>query len=100
MQQAFRQMLAINNNYENIEITANLLLGDDLPPIHIPSIVIHIDRTVKGQYRKRVPLYFAIKRQPKHKRTPESIQSNKTKNPHADISLSHPEVIIKKLYYA
>jgi len=42
MQQAFTEMLAVNRRYENIEVTANFLLGDALPADHIPALVSYI----------------------------------------------------------
>jgi hypothetical protein len=37
--EAFDKMLELNSRYENIEVTANFLFGDELPPGHIPSLV-------------------------------------------------------------
>lgn len=37
--QAFSRILEINKKYENIEITANFLFGDHLPPSHMTSFV-------------------------------------------------------------
>ena len=31
-------MLAINRKYDRIEITANFVLGDDLPSDHVPAL--------------------------------------------------------------
>jgi radical SAM superfamily enzyme YgiQ (UPF0313 family) len=42
MQKAFTQMAAINKRYENIEVTANFLLGADLPANHVASLVAHL----------------------------------------------------------
>ena len=36
---AFRKMLEINRHYLNIEITANFLLGDRLPPEHYAALI-------------------------------------------------------------
>jgi len=38
MQEAFQGMLDINRNYENIEVTTNFLLGEELPGGHFPSL--------------------------------------------------------------
>ena len=37
--EAFARMLEINRRYEKIEVTANFVYGDDLPPDHLPSFV-------------------------------------------------------------
>ena len=42
MLRAFKRMLEINKSFEYIEITANFLLGDDMPPGHIPSLLKHL----------------------------------------------------------
>ena len=39
MQKAFKRMFVIKKGYENIEVTANFLLGMDLPANHIPSLI-------------------------------------------------------------
>lgn len=39
IRRAFEKMLQINSGYEHIEITANFLLGEKLPPEHIQSVV-------------------------------------------------------------
>jgi hypothetical protein len=38
VESAFSRMLRINRTYPNIEISANFVIGDDLPPAHLPSI--------------------------------------------------------------
>ncbi len=48
MLEAFKKMFAINKEYENIEITANFLIGEELPASHIPTLVKYIDDAVKG----------------------------------------------------
>ncbi len=47
MQKAFKWMQKINKSFENIEVTANILIGDDLPANHIPVLTTHIDEAVK-----------------------------------------------------
>jgi len=42
MLKAFKRMREINNCYEYIEITANFLLGPDLPSGHTPSLLKHL----------------------------------------------------------
>lgn len=45
---AFDRMVRINRTFENIEVTANFVLGEGLPESHLPSIIDltrnHIDR--------------------------------------------------------
>jgi len=36
---AFLRMIDINRRYSNIEVTANFVLGDDMPQGHLPSII-------------------------------------------------------------
>ena len=42
MVKAFKRMLEINKRYEHIEVTANFLLGEELPSSHIPSLLKQI----------------------------------------------------------
>ena len=49
---AFQQMLAINRRYPKIEITANFVLGEQLPPEHYRSIVELIRDRLDGFYSK------------------------------------------------
>ena len=37
--EAFNQLMAVNHQYNNIEITANFVYGTDLPETHLPSIL-------------------------------------------------------------
>jgi len=48
MQEAFRRMLAVNKNYENIEVTANFLMGHDLPDSHFPILFEQISEALNG----------------------------------------------------
>jgi len=48
MLEAFRQMLAINKGYENIEITANFILGENLPDSHMPALVAQVGDAAEG----------------------------------------------------
>jgi len=47
MQKAFKWIQKINKSFGNIEVTANILIGDDLPVSHIPVLTAHIDEAVK-----------------------------------------------------
>lgn len=46
MKKGFARMLEVNKSYENIEVTANFLIGDDLPEDHISTVVNHINEAV------------------------------------------------------
>jgi hypothetical protein len=48
----FQMMLDINRSYPNIEITANFLLGDRLPPGHYRSIIELLRNRLDGFYSK------------------------------------------------
>ena len=48
MHRAFNRMHEVNKRYENIEVTANFLLGKDLPGSHITTLVKHIGDNIKG----------------------------------------------------
>jgi len=39
VREAFARMLEINRRYEKIEVTANFVLGEDLPPTHLTSFL-------------------------------------------------------------
>ncbi|MFP3980313.1 MAG: radical SAM domain-containing protein [Desulfobacterales bacterium] len=39
VEEAFARMLAVNRQYPNIEITANFVIGEDLPETHLSSII-------------------------------------------------------------
>ena len=58
MLRAFRQMLEINKSYENIEITANFVLGDDMPPGHIPSLLEQMSGT-QGKHLGKGCVYIS-----------------------------------------
>jgi len=37
--EAFSRMIDVNRGYEKIEVTANFVLGEDLPPSHLTSLL-------------------------------------------------------------
>jgi hypothetical protein len=39
LREAFARILDINGRYEKIEVTSNFVLGEDLPPGHLPSLL-------------------------------------------------------------
>jgi hypothetical protein len=49
---AFEKMLALNASYENIEVTANFVLGENLPSGHIPSLLKYIGPSLGKQLIK------------------------------------------------
>ena len=50
--EAFTRMLAINKGYENIEVTANILLGEELPASHITTLLAHVGRANQARSGK------------------------------------------------
>ena len=52
MIRAFRRMLEINKGYEHIEVTANFLLGEELPSSHIPSLLKQIGASLENHMGK------------------------------------------------
>jgi len=38
IREAFTRILDIDRRYEKIEVTSNFVLGEDLPPSHLPSL--------------------------------------------------------------
>ncbi len=52
IRQAFLRMLEINRTYKNIEITANFVLGSDLPESHYSSLVDLIRNELDHVYSK------------------------------------------------
>jgi hypothetical protein len=47
MLKAFSHMLAINRSFPHIEITANFVMGEDLPAGHIPALVKHAGEALR-----------------------------------------------------
>ena len=52
IEDAFRMMLAVNRSYPNLEITANFLLGDRLPPDHYQALIKLIRNRLDRYYSK------------------------------------------------
>ena len=52
MKQGFGRMLDINRRYEHIEITANFLLGEELPGGHIQSLIDHLHNSLSRSINK------------------------------------------------
>jgi hypothetical protein len=55
---AFARMLEVNKRYEKIEVTANFLLGGDLPPTHLPCCLDLIRNGLDHFYSKGA-IYFS-----------------------------------------
>ena len=55
---AFRRMLAVNKTYEHIEITANFVLGGELPVGHVPNLLKHVGEGL-GKHLPKGCLYFS-----------------------------------------
>ena len=58
MKEAFATMMDINHRYEHIEITANFLLGEELPEGHLGSIIDHLG-TLHGYPVGKGCIYFS-----------------------------------------
>jgi len=39
VREAYERMVDVNRRYEKIEVTANFVIGDNLPPEHLPSLL-------------------------------------------------------------
>jgi len=59
VRQGFSKMFDINKNFENIEVTANFILGDDLPKGHLQSFTVHIDEAVRANGTGKGCLYLS-----------------------------------------
>ena len=55
---AFARMLEINRGYDKIEITANFVFGEDLPPSHLTSFVDLAEKRLGCPYSKGA-VYFS-----------------------------------------
>ena len=89
-------MQEINKSYENIEVTANFLLGDDLPAGHIPTLAAQIGEAGKRGCAAKGCIYISpLKGSQNTKELLRQFRAIKTKEPYPDISLSYPEVMIK-----
>jgi hypothetical protein len=55
---AFQKMLEVNRRYPNIEITANFLLGDGLPPEH-DAALIELMRSRLDRYYSKGAIYLS-----------------------------------------
>ncbi len=80
VENAFRRMLAINREYENIEVTANFLLGAELPAGHITKLLVHIGETIKGRVGKGCIYLSPLKGSEKTKKLLEQFKAIKQKS--------------------
>jgi radical SAM superfamily enzyme YgiQ (UPF0313 family) len=59
MRRGFTRMLQVNRNFENIEVSANFVLGDDLPREHIRSFTAYIEEAHQGKGAGKGCIYFS-----------------------------------------
>ena len=50
--EAFSRMLEINRKYDRLEVTANFVYGEDLPPNHLPSFLELVQGRAEFSYHK------------------------------------------------
>ncbi|MBI5487814.1 MAG: hypothetical protein HY905_10820 [Deltaproteobacteria bacterium] len=55
---AFERMLAIDRTYRRVEVTANFVLGERLPPGHLPALAALCARTLGG-FDERGTIYLS-----------------------------------------
>ena len=55
---AFARMLEVNRRYEKIEVTANILLGSNLPQGHLPGS-LDVIRNGVGRFYSKGAIYFS-----------------------------------------
>ncbi len=58
VREAFARMLDVNRRYEKIEVSANFVYGDHLPPDHLPSF-IELVRNPASSLRSKGTLYLS-----------------------------------------
>ena len=58
VQKAFNRMMAVNQTYSNIEVTANFVYGADLPETHLPSI-IDLTRNHLDHFHSKGTIYIS-----------------------------------------
>jgi len=80
MQKAFKRMQKINKSYENIEITANILIGENLPSGHIPELTAQIDEAEKEAPGKGCIYISPLKGSQKSKKLLDQFRSIKQKS--------------------
>lgn len=56
--EAFARMVEVNRQYEKIEVTANLLLGSNLPQGHLPNS-LDVIRNELGRFYSKGAIYFS-----------------------------------------
>ena len=59
MRRGFAGMLHVNRNFENIEVSANFVLGDDLPGKHIRSFAAYFEESLQGSGAGKGCIYFS-----------------------------------------
>ena len=58
IREAFTRILDINRKYEKIEVTANFVLGEDLPSGHLPSL-LELSRNKLGLFGDKGAVYLS-----------------------------------------
>ncbi len=58
VREAFSRMSEINRDYEKVEITANFIYGEDLPPNHLPAF-LQLLQDSKDLFRHKGTLYLS-----------------------------------------
>ncbi len=58
VEEAFVKMLDINRRYEKIEVSANFIFGEELPPSHLSSFIELTEKKLKHPYGKGA-IYFS-----------------------------------------
>jgi len=58
IREAFLRMLDVNRRYPHIEVTANFVLGKDLPADHLPSILDGVQNAL-DRFNSKGTLYFS-----------------------------------------
>jgi hypothetical protein len=56
--EAFSKIIDINRRYETIEVTANVVFGGDLPPVHLPSF-LELTRHSLGSFYDKGAIYLS-----------------------------------------
>ena len=80
MEKAFKRMRKINKSYGNIEVTANILIGEDLPANHIPELFKHINEAGKEATGKGCIYISPLKGSKNTKKLLDQFRSIKQKN--------------------
>jgi len=67
---AFGRMLEINARYERVEVTVNFVLGDRLPPSHLPALIDFLAERPEKTPAKGAVYLSPLRREPDHRPDP------------------------------